>query len=249
MELDINEENGRPVVAFYNKSNFRQSLNVAYLEDCLRIIHDNAFNPTVVPNASDPFLLSLNLMTMDTRLINNTASILRDVMRDRMLDSEYSYQRKNIPQEPICNLRNKIIIISGTNHTNTDMDELVNLSWSGSWLRRMTLTAVEETHDMEELKSYNMGNITLVIPDNETEFKNKGSDIAHVNGCQAVLVYYQSQDTNMETYLEKFQSSSFVLKPDALRFSQPTYPDPKPQIPQKKFNLIQVKTPLYTATI
>lgn len=250
MELDVNEEQERPVVSFVNKDNFRQTMNVVYLEDALKTIADNAWNTTIAPNSSDPFILSLNINGENTTLINNTAAVLKEELQTRMLGLEYAYQRKNLAQEAICNLKEKIVIISGGNHKNTDMDELVNLSWSGPNLRRMTLTQVEEVHDHEELTDFNKQNITLVIPDaGTTENKNKGFDVAWTFGCQAVMAFYQSQDKDMENYVSKFQTSSFVLKPAQLRYSKPTYPTPVPQIEQKKSTPIQVKTAMYTATI
>lgn len=40
-------------------------------------------------------------------------------------------------QEPLCNLKGKLLLISGK-VTGTKLEELVNLSWTSSNLRRLT---------------------------------------------------------------------------------------------------------------
>jgi hypothetical protein len=250
IELDIFDEGGRPVVTAANtKFGFRQTYNKVYLEDALSAIAANAWNPKSVPNSTDPLFLSLNLLTENTTTMNNTAAIVLQALKSYMLDATYAHQAINIAQEPICNLKGKVVIVSGGNIKNTDLDELVNLSWSGPYLRRYTVTQAEETYDHQELTDFNRQAMTVVVPDPSSKNDNKDATLAWNYGCQAVEMHYSKPDAAMETYIGQFQLASFVLKPLALRYNPPTYAAPTPQDPVKSYAPIQVTTPMYTATI
>lgn len=250
LELDVYDEGGSPVVAYAKPTTgFRLSYNYVALADCLHTIAAGAWSSRVVPNSSDPMFLSLNIHSDQATFINQVAVALKDVLRPWMLDMTYSHQAKNIAQEAVCSLKGKLVIVSGGNHRGTDMDELVNISWTGPYLRRLTLTQAEEVHDTQELIDFNRKNLTMVVPDINGSLVNSKPDAVWAFGCQAVLMCYGSPDAGMESYLEKFQTSSFVEKPKELRYSPPTYPSPKPQDPSKSYRPMQLKTPAITATI
>jgi hypothetical protein len=167
-----------------------------------------------------------------------------------MLDSTYSYQRKNLAVEPICNLQSKLIIVSGGAMKGTLMEELVNLSWSTSHLRRMTYTQASQPHDHDELIDYNRNSITMVVPDIGEDLKNNNPQILFTFGCQWIMMNYGSIDNMMELYIGEFQENSIVLKPAALRplkpkkYKKPTMPDPA-----VSFQPLRHTSPIYTATV
>ena len=45
--------------------------------------------------------------------------------------------------EPICNLRNKIIIMANHGFEDSNLDEIVNCSLNDSYLKRVTLSELE----------------------------------------------------------------------------------------------------------
>lgn len=250
LELDIYQEGGMPVVAFCKPvSGFRLSYNSVALVDCLHAIAGAAWSSRVVPNASDPLFLSLNIHSDSATFINSVAGALKGVLRPWMLDMTYSHQAKNIAQEAMCNLKGKLVIVSGVNHGGTDMDELVNLSWSGPFLRRLTLTQAEEVHDTKELIDFNRKNLTMVVPEVVSSLANNPAGAVWALGCQVVLMNFGSPDSAMASYLEKFQTASFVEKPAELRYEPPTYKSPTPQDASKSYRPMQLKTPIITATI
>lgn len=250
IELHVYQEGGEPVVSLENaKFQFRLSYNSVRLADALNAIATTAWTSSKVSNASDPLFLSLKVHENDTNLINAVAKMVRDKLAGHLLDMTYSHQQINIAQEPVCNLLNKVVIVSGDNHKGTELDELVNISWSGPNLQRLTLTQANETHDIQTLTNFNRQNLTMVVPDPGLDFKNKSAFAAWTFGCQAVLMYYGNPDDAMEEYVAQFQTASYVLKPDSLRFKQATFAAPTPQDPAKFFTPLQVKTPIYTATI
>jgi hypothetical protein len=204
------------------------------------------------PVSSDPFILSLVFHTNKTTVINATAQLLKDsALKSRLLDYSYGYQRKNLAIEPVCNLQNKVIIVSGGGEINgTLMEEMVNLSWSTSNLRRYTYSQGAQPHDHEELIDYNRNHITMVIPDNLEDLKNNNPEILFTYGCQWNLMNYGSIDDMMELYIGEFQENSILLKPAALRplkekkYKVPTMPDPS-----VSFQPMQKISPIYNITV
>lgn len=252
VELDIySDVNDKPVVGLKNqKLGVDYAYNTVSLDACCVSIANNAFNSINSPVSSDPFVLSLVFHTNKTKTINAAAEILKTTCRSHMLDSTYSYQRKNLAVEPICNLQSKLIIVSGGAMKGTLMEELVNLSWSTSHLRRMTYTQASQPHDHDELINYNRNNITMVVPDIGEDLVNNNPQILFTFGCQWIMMNYGSIDTMMELYIGEFQENSVVLKPAALRplkpkkYKKPTMPDPA-----VSFQPLRHTSPIYTATV
>ena len=245
VELHIYDVNKDPVVAIADESTKKMlTYNTVPFEKCCITLGNSAFkNPS-------PFVLSLVFHTDDTLVINKCADILKSTLRKFMLDSSYSYQRKNIALEPACNLLNKLIIVSGEHHKGNGMDELVNLSWSSSLCRRLTYRQASQTYDHDELIEYNRRNITLVVPDLDTaSMENGNPEICFSYGCQWVLMNYGSLDNAMELYTGRFQQGSFMLKPDELRYKPVTYKKPEPQNPEVSFQPKRLQSPLYDFTI
>lgn len=252
VELDIySDVNDKPVVGLKNqKLGVDYAYNTVPFEACCVSIANNAFNSISSPVSTDPFVLSLMFHTEKTKTINAAAEILKTTCRGHMLDSTYSYQRKNLAVESICNLQNKLIVVSGGAIKGTLMEELVNMSWSTSHLRRMTYTQASQPHDHDELIDYNRNNITMVVPDIGEDLVNSNPQILFTFGCQWIMMNYGSIDSMMELYIGEFQENSVVLKPAALRpltpkkYKKPVLPDPS-----VSFQPMKHTSPIYTAVV
>jgi hypothetical protein len=253
VELDIYaDENNKPVVGLKNqKLGTDYAYNTVSLEACCVSIGNNAFNSVSSPVSSDPFVLSLVFHTDNSNVLNAASEIIKTTCRAHLLDESYGYQRKNLAIEPVCNLQNKLIIVSGGGQIKgTHMEELVNLSWSTSNLRRMTYTQASQPHDPDELINFNRSHITMVVPDIGDDLTNYNPQIVLSYGCQWVMMNYGSLDSMMELYIGEFQENSFVLKPAPLRplkpkkYKQPTLPDPS-----LSFQPMQKTSPIYSVTI
>jgi hypothetical protein len=167
-----------------------------------------------------------------------------------MLDETYSYQRKNLSTEQICDLQNKLIIVSGGNFKGTLMDELVNMSWATSHLRRLTYSQAANPHDADELINFNRNHITMVVPDIGEDLVNYNPQILFTYGCQWIMMNYGSIDSMMELYISEFQENSLVLKPDGLRALKPKkYTKPSLPDPSVSFQPMQQISPIYNVTV
>jgi uncharacterized protein (DUF1778 family) len=245
VELHVYDVNKDPVVGIADENTQKMlTYNTVPFEACCIAIGNSAFKQT------SPFILSIVFHTDDTVVINKCADILKSTLRRFMLDSSYSYQRKNIALEPICNLLGKLIIVSGEKHKGNGMDELVNISWSSSLCRRLTYTQAAQTYDHDELINYNKRNITLVVPNlDTTSMENGNAEICFSYGCQWVLMNYGSLDNAMQVYMGRFGESSFILKPDELRYKPVTYTKPDPQDPAVSFQPKRMTSPLFDFTV
>ncbi len=245
VELHIYDVNKDPVVGIADEKTKKMlTYNTIPFEDCCIVVGNSAFKNT------SPFILSLVFHTEDNLVINKCADIMKNTLRKFMLDSSYSYQRKNLALEPVCNLNGKLIIASGEHHKGNGMDELVNISWSSSLCRRLTYTQASQTYDHEELITYNKRNITIVVPDlNTTSMQNGNPEILFTYGCQWILMNYGSIDDAMQIYTGKFSDVSFALKPDELRYKPVTYTAPDPQDPAVSFQPKRMRSPLFDFTV
>jgi hypothetical protein len=251
VEWNVYAVDGKPVVGIADSNTLKMTTyNTLSFEDCCVTLGNAAFNSSVTPGYKNPFVLSLVFNTADNAIVTQCADIMKMTIRKYMLKSEYSYQRKNLAVEPICNLMGKLIIVSGENIKGNGMDELVNMSWVSSQMRRMTYTQASQTFDHEELIEYNKRNITLVVPDmNTTAISNKNPEICFSYGCQWVAMCYGSLDNAMEVYTGAFSESSFGIKPDLLRYKPTTYPTPTAQSAAVSLQPKRITSPMYDFTI
>ena len=252
VELDVYaDESGAPVVGLKNqKLGVDYAYNTVPFSACCVSIANTAFNAITSPASSDPFVLSLVFHTDNTTAIGACAQILRTTCAAFLLDSEYSYTRKNLAVEPVCNLQRKLVIVSGDAMKGTLMEELVNMSWNTSHLRRLTYTQASQPHDHEELINYNRSHITMVVPDAADDLKNANPEVLLAYGCQWNLMNYGSPDAMMELYIGEFQENSLVVKPAPLRPLKPKkYKKPALPDPGVSFQPMRKTSPIYDVTI
>jgi hypothetical protein len=219
IELDVYDDgSGKPVVGLKNQNlGTDYAYNTVSFEACCVALANTAFNSVTSPVSSDPFILSLVFHTKNTNVLNACSEIIKTTCRPYLLDAEYGYQRRNLVVEPVCNLQRKLVIVSGGEVKGTLMEELINISWATSHLRRLTYTQASQPHDADELINYNRNHITMVVPDIGNDLVNFNPQILFSYGCQWIMMNYGSVDSAMENYIGEFQENSLVLKPTPLR--------------------------------
>jgi hypothetical protein len=233
VEVDVYAGDGdKPVVGLKNETmGYNYAKNSVSFESCCVAVANTAFNKLDTSVSSDPFIFSIVFHTDKRHVIDACAEILNQTLARYMLGPEYAYHRKNLAVEPVCNLMGKLILVSGGNIKGTTFEELVNLSWSTSSLRRLTYMQASQPYDHDELIDSNRRHICMVIPEPIPDLKNNNPIILFSYGCQWNLMNYGSMDDMMELYIGQFQQGSVILKPEALRYKPviaktPVLPDP-----------------------
>lgn len=236
VEVDVYAgDNDVPVVGLKNETvGYDYAKNSVLFESCCVAVANTAFNGVETPLSSDPFVFSIVFHTDKRNVIDACGTILKNTCQRYMLGPSYAFKgqgNKNLALEPMTVVAGKLIIVSGGNINGTEFEELVNLSWNTSNLRRLTYLQASQPYDEDELIEANRTHITMVVPDANPDLRNNNPTILFSYGCQWNLMNYGSLDDMMELYIGQFQQGSLVLKPEALRHKPveaktPVLPDP-----------------------
>jgi hypothetical protein len=192
------DEQDHPVVALHPQNDgYDYALeNVTFEQVCIMIVND-AFP------SNDPFILSIVPHTEKTITINRIAEHLLTTVRRRLVTTQ-----KNVATMPMDALKGKVLIVSGGNAKGTELEDLVNLSWDESTLRRLSYQQALHPRDEKELIRYNRNNITLVAPDAELRTVNVRKDRPAAMGCQWNL--YDTSGGGFREKPETLRGESFL---------------------------------------
>jgi hypothetical protein len=129
-----------PVVASGNDDGtIIDSQSVIDCEKLFEMLSVIAFSEKYIDNYKDPLFIFLNLKTgKNKKTLDKLYSIIKNTLNHRLLDKQYSYQKVNIATEKICNIMNKIVILSSDGHKDTKLDEVINMSTSSPNLNRLS---------------------------------------------------------------------------------------------------------------
>jgi hypothetical protein len=83
-------------------------------------------------------------------------------------------------------------------------------------------TILNDKEILNNIANFNKVGLSMVKPLNYEDVisKNYNPDEAFFLGCQLITMNFQTNDENMEKYLDVFKDSSFRLKPDSMRFTE-----------------------------
>lgn len=245
--VSVGSENG-----YWNDSSF----NAISFDACCKEIARIAFNSNEILNSNDPLFLSINLYTLENKkTVNKIADIIYKYFKEKLLSAKYSYQQTPIGRVPISILLGKVIIFAGNPITKpntiilpknnildgTKLDELTNYTWNLKNKKGLQKLAhkdeVFEVSEPKNLVCYNKTNISIVYPyykDDMVTPKNYNPQMPFILGCQFISMNFQTIDKNIEKYLSKFilskdSGTSFILKPEKLRYKRPHIDVPPPQ--------------------
>lgn len=129
--------------------------------------------------SKDPFILSIVMHTQKAVTANECAELLKTTLRRHLVSTNASVARM-----PIDDLANKLIVVSGGTIRGTQLEPLVNLSWMGEDLRRLSYQAALFPRDESGLVAFNRDHITLVAPETEVRTINANPDRPKYLGCQ-----------------------------------------------------------------
>jgi hypothetical protein len=239
------------------------SIPVGGPDGILKLINGLAFQlPT--PNFTDPLFIHFRIKSKSNPQLfyKKLTSYVNNCISTRLLDPAYGFEgrpgayggSKNIAAEALTSFQNKIIIICDqetNNFRGTAFEELVNMSTGSPFLSEYRNYDVQYTHDPEGLKAYNKKNITLSMPDLSALNNNLPAQLHFSYGCQMVCMNYANNDSNMLFYANMFNEAqtSFVLKPESLRYKVVTIKAPKKQTKKVSYAVKHINLPMYQGTI
>lgn len=177
LELHVySDEQDYPVVA-------KQSLNGGYdyaednwtFEECCVAIANDAFP------SKDPLILSIVPHTTKNITMNRIADHLKTTVHRHLVSD------KDVATKPLDAFANKIILVSGGVIAGTDLEELVNISWNESSLRRLGYSQAVFPRDQPDLVAFNRNAITMVAPDPAFGKVNVNTQVVRAYGCQWIL--------------------------------------------------------------
>jgi hypothetical protein len=179
IELHVySDEQGYPVVANHPVSEgYDYALDNVSFESCCVTLVNEAFP------SKHPLILSIVSHTENAVTLNRVAEHLKTTLRKHLVK-----ETTGIPTALLDRFADRVIVVSGGNFVGTELEPLVNLSWSGSDLRRLTYSQTIHSRDQAELVAYNRDHITMVAPDPVFGKSNVNPDTVLAYGCQWTLV-------------------------------------------------------------
>ena len=255
LDFAIYSVDGTAVVAAGpdNSTTLKGTYNSLPVNKVLSTVRNLAFAGGTCPNPSDPLFLHFRIKSNRQDVYPVLAQAIKSNFGPKLLDATWgfegragigdgSYNSKDLGNEPLLNLQNKVIIIAYQENDNykdkeNSFYELVNLGSGSAYFQQQRNHAIQYTPSTEELIEYNKNHITLTMPDWSEIDTNSPAMLHQTLGCQMICMNYQNLDKQMKFYLNFFneEGTAFVLKPPYLRYIPVKLPCPDPPPPEHSF--------------
>ncbi len=244
LDFEIYSVDDKPVVATSTQDSYyvKETFNSISFDDVMKTINSYAFAGGTCPNPTDPIIIHLRVKSNNQEIYSKMAEIFKSY-DSVMLGKDYSFESSgtNLGITPLLKFQKKIIlIVEKMNNAfleNKQFLEYVNLTSNSMFMRAYNYDSIKNNPDIKELTDYNRRNMTIVFPDKGSNPANPNGIISREYGCQMVAMRYQYVDNYLEENALFFDRASyaFALKPQALRYTPVTIPDPKPQNPNYSY--------------
>jgi hypothetical protein len=244
LDFEIYSVDNKPVIAISAKPDFnvKGSYNSVPFSDAMTVISAYAFSGSTCPNPKDPLILHFRIMSSNSRIQDEMATVLYNTMEDRLLGKKFSYENDgvNIGGYQLSLLMEKVVIMvdkSNPLFVNTKLYEYVNIASNSVFLRSIRFNDIKFSPDTQELTYYNKENMTIVLPDASSTNNNYPPTLPMSYGCQMLGMSFQNFDQNMEFYTKHFDDngSAFILKEDKYRYIPIFIKKPPPQNPNYSY--------------
>lgn len=259
LDFEIYSVDNKPVVATSSVDNYKvkETYNYVDFDAVLSTINNYAFSGGTCPNPGDPLIINLRIMSNNTQIYNIMATDFEKALSSKLLGPKYSYENhgKNIGQVPLKNLMGKVIVIADKSNPlfeKTPLDEYVNIASNSVFMRSLRFTdGVKYTPDINELIDYNKKHMSICLPDISVDNTNISASLAMKCGCQMVAMSTQNFDNNMQYYDLFFDEvgTSFVLRPEELRFIPLTVDAPTPPPAKYSYKEREIASDFYSFNI
>ena len=166
-EIFAKEQNNDsvPVISVGSKTgDWKMTANVLDCEDVFSLISINGFSQKLLENYRDPLFIFLNIKTDNVTVLNKLAEIIEKSFKIYLLDKTYQYQRKNIAESKICDLLDKVVIMSSKGYLNTDLEKIINISTDSPALERLSYK------DLIVQKKFNVNQPDFILTSNKISF-------------------------------------------------------------------------------
>ena len=118
-----------PVVSIGSKTgDWKMTANVLDCQEVFNLLAVHAFSQKLLLNYRDPLFIFLDIKTDNVKVLNKLAEIIETVFKINLLDKRYNYQRMNISEAKVCDLLDKVVIMSSNGYVNSDLERLINIS-------------------------------------------------------------------------------------------------------------------------
>jgi hypothetical protein len=253
LDFQIYSLNDVPVIAASSLDDFsiKETYNSILFTNAMNTIKNMAFTASGCPNFNDPLILHFRISSNNQKIYTEMANTIHSVLGEYILGREYinEYNGNNLSALPIETFFGKIII--SVNKENplfqqTPLDEYVNITSGGAFMRQLRYKDVLYTHDLN-FAEFNKKNMTISIPDLSPSDTNQSFAVVQKYGCQFCAMNFQNYDSNMEYYDLFFSENghAFVLKPEDLRFIPVTIPKPPPAPKENSYKPRPIKSDFY----
>ena len=207
------------------------------------------------PNPDDPLIIHFRIRsTINPKVFYSklTRYLLDPTYSfpDKFLGDEYGYEGnglngdqigKNVVEQKITDLRNKVIIICDQENFNwrsvKKFHKLVNLSSGSANLTEYRQEEILLNPIPEDISAKSTKGMVLCMPGTANgsgpSNENLPAELSFSYGCQMVCMNYSNDDANLEFYLDKFNTAktAFILKPAKQRYTITYIKAPTPQNP------------------
>jgi len=232
LDFQIYSIEDKPVVAAssVNCFNNKETYNSIPVENVLNTIKQLAFSSSICSNSKDPLILHFRIMNNNANMYNNFAEIINNSNLPR-LPNKYSNEYttadsndnkvKNLGAEKIKEFKEKVIFIihgADTFYRSTQLDEFINMASGQAFMHLINYSEIKNNHN-QEITTFNKNNMSIVIPDKQTNYDNPNFNLSRKLGCQFIAMSFHNNDENLKQYNQYFNDSksAFVLKPNLLR--------------------------------
>jgi len=137
------ENDSEPIISVGNKKgDWKLTRNVLSCEDVFRVFHEYAFSEQFINNYSDPVFIFLDINTDNTTVLDKLYDIIRKTVGNKLLDSSYYYQKRNIANTTVNHLMDKLVIMANNSYHHSRLAELINISTVSPNLERLRFSEI-----------------------------------------------------------------------------------------------------------
>ncbi len=141
----------KPVIGISNDEGYlTDSQNVLDCQEVFQRIADVAFSERYIDNYQDPLFIFLNIKTKNTDTLDQLYTIITNLLQHKLLDSSFNNQQINIATTKMCDLMNKIVILSSDGYEHSKLETIINLSTNNTYLRRIKWDELPHTDELME---------------------------------------------------------------------------------------------------